>query len=270
MAPVILCGLGFTTRRLARRLLCRGLPTFALIRNPERFSDLRAVGLQLGNCPEKATLIHTIPPLPCQERCALRERIADLNPRRIVYISSTGVYGNLQTVDENTAAQPSDERGRERIEEETWLASGPWQTHIIRAAAIYGPGRGVHVRVFEGRLPRTEPGAVTSRIHVDDLAAVLEAAALSDLTGASPIADDYPCPTAEVAEWCSRILGKELTGVWRDGSLTTAGRRVDGRKIRELLGTALAYPDYRSGTLASLAQEKGLRPRMPREPEKRS
>jgi len=260
MPPVILCGLGFTTRRLARRFLCRGLRTFAAVRNPARFADLQAAGLQLSDFPKKAVVVHTIPPLPEPESGALREFIRGLDPSRVVYISTTGVYGAQSEVDESTAARPSDEKGALRIEEETWLARGDWETLIVRAAAIYGPGRGVHVRVRDGRLPRTEPGGITSRIHADDLAAVLEAGALADLTGAWPIADDRPCPTAEVAEWCGKLLGKKLAPPWSNETLVT-GRRVDGRKIRELLGVALAYPDYPSGILASLAEEEAVRRR---------
>jgi nucleoside-diphosphate-sugar epimerase len=183
--------------------------------------------------------------------------IADLEPKRIIYISSTSVYGTQTVVNENTSAEPSEEKGRDRMEEERWIASCAPETLTIRAAAIYGPGRGVHIRVLEGRLPRTEPGGITSRIHVDDLAAVLEAAALSDLTGAWPLADDYPCPTSEIAEWCGRILGKDLAPPWRN-AISVSGRNVEGGRIRELLGVALRYPDYRSGILASLAEERAL------------
>jgi nucleoside-diphosphate-sugar epimerase len=258
MRPVILCGLGFTTRRLARRFLARGLPTFAAVRNPARFADLQSIGLQLSNLPKDAAVVNTIPPLPAEETRRLRESIRRLEPARVVYISTTGVYGTQHEVDENTAARPSDEKGALRLEDENWLRDGSWETLIVRAAAIYGPSRGVHVRVLEGRLPRTEPGGITSRIHADDLAAVLEAGTFSGLTGAWPVADDEPCPTAEIAEWCGKLLGIALAPAWRDATLVT-GRRVNGRKIRESLGVPLAYPNYRSGILASLAEEKALR-----------
>jgi nucleoside-diphosphate-sugar epimerase len=242
----VLLGLGFTTRRLARRFLFRGLETFAAVRDPERFRDLSALGLRFDGHPKGAVVVHTVPPLPRDENDAVHELIRGLAPRRVVYISSTSVYGNVSEVDETTPANPSDDKGRRRIEEEAWLQAGPWETLVIRPAAIYGPGRGVHVRVKEGRTPRGEPGGITSRIHVDDLAALLEAGALSGLTGAWPVADDYPCPTAEVAAWC---------GAHWEHKTSVRGRRVDGRKVRELLETGLRHPDYQSGILASLAEE---------------
>ena len=254
--PVILLGLGFTTRRLARRFLLRRLETFAAAREPGRFRDLSAIGLRFDRLPENAIVVHTVPPLPRDENEALRESILQLDPRRVVYISSTSVYGCEPIVNETTPACPSEDKGRRRIEEETWLLSGSWETLIVRPAAIYGPGRGVHVRIRENRPPRAEPAAIASRIHVDDLAPVLEAGALSDLTGAWPVADDYACSTAEIGAWCARILRIKLGARWQDQG-SVGGRSVDGRKIRELLDTELGYPDYQSGTLASLAEERG-------------
>lgn len=259
MAPLILLGLGFTTRRLARRLLLRRYEVFAAVRDAGRFQDLSALGVRTGGFnpreyPQGAVVIHTIPPLPEPESGTVREFIAQLKPRRIVYISSTGVYGNQSVVNEDTAVLASDEKARVRIEEEKWLQAGLWESLIVRPAAIYGPGRGVHVRIREARLPRAEPGAVTSRIHVDDLAAVIEAGALSNLAGAWPLADDYPCATAEVAEWCAGIIRVDLNSQWKE-KIPVWGRRVDGRKIRELLGVELLYPKYDSGTLACLAEE---------------
>lgn len=254
MRPAILFGLGFTTRRLARLLLLRRVPVFAAVRNAERFRDLRSLGVQFDGFPRNAVLVHTVPPLPAAERDLLRECVRQLAPRRIVYISSTGVYGSQPVVDENTAVLASDEKARLRIEEERWVEAGPWQSLIVRPAAIYGPGRGVHVRIREGRLPRSESGGITSRIHVDDLAAIVEAGALSDLTGAWPLADNYPCATAEIAGWCARIMRMDLNAEWRE-NIPVWGRRVDGRRIRERLGIELKYPRYDSGILACMAEE---------------
>jgi len=250
-------GLGFTTRRLARRLLFRKLPVFAAVRDAGRFRALAALGVQFGGFPKNAVLVHTVPPLPLEESAELRKTIMQLEPRRIVYISSTGVYGAQSTVDEHTPVLASDEKARQRIEDEMWLQAGPWASCIVRPAAIYGPGRGIHLRIREGRMPRAESGGITSRIHADDLAAVIEAGALSDLTGAWPLADNHPCATAEIAAWCAGILRMDLKAEWQ-GDVPVWGRRVDGGKIRDLLGVELKYPKYDSGILACLAEESAI------------
>jgi nucleoside-diphosphate-sugar epimerase len=257
--PVILLGIGFTTRRLAERLLARGVTTFAAVRKAERFADLAERGLMLRGLvpeglPQDAVLVHTVPPLPAAEGARIRSLIEAISPQRVVYISSTGVYGDQSDVDENTAPRGSDEKARQRIEDERWLRSGGWETLIVRPAAIYGPGRGIHVRIREGRMPRAESGGVTSRIHVDDLAAVLEAGIFSDLTGEWPLADDYPCASAEIAAWCAREMGIDLNAAWRE-PLPVWGRRVDGRKVRQLLGVRLRYPHFEAGIRACMAEE---------------
>jgi nucleoside-diphosphate-sugar epimerase len=94
-----------------------------------------------------------------------------------------------------------------------------------------------------------------SRIHADDLAAHLESALFSDVTGAYPVADEHPCPSAEIAEFCARLLGLPLPASARDHELSEtrrADRRVDGSAIRRLLGISLRYPSYLTGIPASL------------------
>ena len=147
---VIIQGLGFTGTRLARRLLSRGIEVSAAVRGVDRFSKLSDPRLRLSewdvmNLPNNALMAVTIPPLPEPGRTFLRNAIQASTPQRVVYVSSTGVYGDQTEIDENTPASPNDERGRARMEDEEWIAGGPWSSLILRAAAIYGPGRGVHV-----------------------------------------------------------------------------------------------------------------------------
>jgi len=253
---VTILGLGFTGQRLARRLLARGVPVQAAVRGDvARFRHLNQPGLRLvdwGNAGElarKTRLLHSIPTLPAEETRALHELIQSLEPVRVVYISSTGVYGAEENVDATTRPAPDDERGERRLEEEGWVAGGPWTSLILRAAAIYGPGRGVHTALKEGRAPRGAGSGVVSRIHVDDLAALVDAALWSDLGGAWPVADDLPCSSAEIIEWC-------LGAAPAPGGATIRGRRVNGRKIRELLGVELAYPSWKTGIPAALKEEE--------------
>jgi nucleoside-diphosphate-sugar epimerase len=253
---VILLGLGYTSSRLTRRLLLRGLPVFAVVRQPDRFEPLAAAGLRISGfsaaeLPKSAVLVHTVPPLADAETAAIRRFILEMTPQRVVYVSATTVYGDQTNVNAATGIDVSSDKGRRRMEEENWLRAGPWSTLIVRPAAIYGPDRGVHVRLKEGRLPRGS--GLVSRIHVDDLAAVLEAGVLSDLTGAWPVADDRPCPSEEISSWCARLL--RLPARPDAATFPVAGRAVDGREIRRLLGVNLSYPDYQAGTLASLASE---------------
>ena len=97
-----------------------------------------------------------------------------------------------------------------------------------------------------------------SRIHVDDLAAHAEAALLSDLTGAYPVADEEPCTSREAALFCCRLLGLPLppaAAAETLGETRRADRRVDASAIRRLLRIPLKYPTYREGFAACIEEE---------------
>jgi nucleoside-diphosphate-sugar epimerase len=248
----------------------RGAEVFAAVRGVDRFRELADLGVRLAELaettllPRNATLAHLVPPLPDPENVALRETILELAPKRVVYVSSTGVYGVHTDVDCDTPAEPNDERGRLRLEEERWIASGPWTGLILRAAAIYGPARGVHAALREGKMPRGAGSGIVSRIHVEDLAAIIDAGLFADLQGAWPVADDEPCPTEEIAAWCiesgyAPYVQLKAAGQYETPGRPIAGRKVDGRKIREMLGVELKYPSWRTGVAASLAEEEMLR-----------
>lgn len=261
---VTILGLGFTGTRVAGRLLARGIPVTAVVRDPGRFAVLAAQGLtllewghDLSPIAPGSRLLHSIPTLPPVETASVHDAILRLAPRRVVYISSTGVYGTQTEVNEATPVAPADERGAARVTEEAWLRAGPWSTLILRAAAIYGPGRGVHTALREGRAPRGTSSGVVSRIHADDLAALCDAGLLSEAEGAWPVADDLPCSSAEIMDWCARQAG---AGVAPSPSreFPVSGRRVDGTAVRRQLGVQLQYPTWHEGVPACIAAENSV------------
>jgi len=250
---VVIFGLGFTGKRVAQRLIARGIPVVA----PGRDADVSSI-------PTGALVVHTIPPLDPPENQALRQKITAAAPTRIVYISSTGVYGNQTTVDEHTQPAPEDLRGIRRFEEENWITAGAWSSLILRSAAIYGPGRGVHVAAREGRPPRGAGSGLVSRIHVDDLAALVDAGLFSTIEGAWPVADEKACPSDEIIRWCRQNWSWQnqphgnAPDAYPDIGVApqfTTGRQVDGSRIRRILGIDLIYPTWETGVPASLAEE---------------
>jgi nucleoside-diphosphate-sugar epimerase len=264
---IVLLGLGYTTTRLARRLLAQGREVYAAVRQPGRFADLAAAGLrisvvQASDFPKGAAVAHTIPPVDEPDHSLLREFLRAIEPSRVVYISATSVYGNAGEVDAASLAAAANEAGERRLEDEAWLQAGPWSSLILRAAAIYGPGRGAHRRLVEPKREHTPqrrgPSGLVSRIHVDDLARLVEAGLDSKVTGAYPVGDLEPCSTADILRWSAGYLGMDPESVDL-GGLVSMGRRVDGRAITEALGVQLEYPDYRSGIPACL-REEGIRP----------
>lgn len=188
------------------------------------------------------------------------------------YLSTTGVYGDRggDWVDEETAVNPIGPRGQARLDAETgWLAL--WRdrgvpVHIFRLAGIYGRGRNALETVRAGEAKRIDkPGQVFSRIHVDDIAAVLDASIVRPRPGAIyNVCDDEPAPPAEVIAYACELLGitppplqafdeiaASLSPMAR--SFYTENKRVSNARIKSELSIRLAYPNYRTGLRALLA-----------------
>ncbi len=274
--PVIILGCGYTGRRVAERLLERHIAVLCTTRTPAKLEDLARRGASVlrlevlepatlaevgRRVPAGARVLHSIPVIdsergPFDPTPLLLEALGG-SIRRLVYLSTTGVYGAAAAVDETTPPAPLGEREQLRLEAERAVGGGDWSWLVLRPAAIYGPGRGVHESIRAGRYRL--PGAgdnLVSRIHVEDLAAVAEAALDSDLTGAYPVADLEPCTAREMAEFCARLLGLPLPGSVNPQAVHRSrqvSRRVDGRAILRLLGLRLRYPSYRTGVPAALA-----------------
>jgi len=159
-------------------------------------------------------------------------------------------------VDERTAAAPTTERTRLRWEAEQVVMAGPWSACVLRPAAIYGPGRGAHESIRAGRWRVAgDGGNYTSRIQVDDLAAVSAAAVLGELGGAWPVADEEPSTNLEITRFCCELMGLPMAPSAAAAELDEtrrADRRVDGRAVLERLGVRLRYPSYRFGVPAAL------------------
>ena len=252
---VLILGCGYTGRRVAKRLLQRGAKVTVTTRNPQRLSLPGAAIVSTYDFAAQVRpgmlVLHSIPPDgPADLLDPLRHKA-----RRVVYLSSTAVYGAATVVGETTPGDSGTERARKRLEAEQTVTQGPWSSLILRPAAIYGPGRGVQESIQHGQ--HSLSGRFVSRIHVDDLAVHAEAALLSPLTGAYPVADEDPCTSREIAEFCASLLNLPVTaasqGKARRAPRFASDRRVDGSAIRQALGISLRYPSYRVGIPASLA-----------------
>ena len=267
-ARVLILGCGFTGIRIAKLLRLRGIPVGITTRNPLQFQALEAIGVEIHRWDLGAAIrpssfeslthvLHSVPDIPALESTNLWDFVRYLDPRRAVYLSTTGVYGTQFEVDAESQAQPRDEKGERRVAEENLTLGGPWSGLVLRPAAIYGPHRGVHTQLRLGREPRARSGMV-SRIHGDDLANHAVEGLLSELTGAFPVADGHPCSSMEIADFCRGIFRATGETAVPQAPIEIAGRKVDAKKTREALGIGLIYPSYHSGVLASIAEEIGI------------
>ena len=275
MPPFLILGCGYVGTRVALGLLGEAERVHATSRdlaalgpvassggvvhrldtaNAGSLRDLEMYAAELG--PGLRVLVSMPPPGSAIQARRVFDALG-ANPARLVLLSTTSVYGAQLDVDERTAPAPCDDASRLGLEAERVAARGPWTTLVLRCAAIYGPGRGVHVALREGRVGRVRDlDRIVSRVHVDDLSSLAIAALRSEVQGAWPVADDLPATTRQVAAFCATLGLPAPRGADPSGSGDSPGRRVDGHAVRSVLGVKFRYPSYREGIAASILSER--------------
>lgn len=258
----VVLGAGYTGARVVALARTRGDEVIATRRvagDGVRAVDLSTPASLTGLLAAGDHVVVTAPPLDADgtgER-ALAEAAAQAGVARIVYLSSTAVYAPAggAWVDEDAAATPESDAGRARLAAEAAIASAGVSTVIVRAAGIYGPDRGVLARLRAGRYRIIGAGdTMVSRIHVDDLAALIVAAATAAAPG--PIynaADDDPTTSAALADAAAAALHlPPPPRVPLDQvepavvAMLTADRRIDNRRAKRELGWTPRYPSWRT------------------------
>jgi nucleoside-diphosphate-sugar epimerase len=266
-------GAGYTGSRLVDRLAREGRDEVVLTRRDEGRAQAQAaaarsplvtgVGCDLAapdtlRIPAGAIVVCSAPPGadPAGEITRLSEAARDA--KRLIYISSTGVYGPAAGawVDETWPIAPITAAGRARAAAEAAL---PATAIALRAAGIYGPGRGLVERIRSGTYRIVGDGtAHVSRIHVDDLVEAIVRAAATDVRGPVNCADDDPAPIGEVADALAAQLGRPApprvdpaTVDPAVAGMLTADRRIANARLTRELGVVLRYPSWRDASTAS-------------------
>lgn len=278
--PILILGCGFLGQTLAQRLAFRGVPVVGSARGEPQLGIIRTRGATplafdgrdlgaLDRLPFRfARVLMSIPPEANLDR-ALADAIArwGLPPGRVLYVSSTSVYGDHggADVDEATPPAPATDKAKMRLAAEAiWQGIG---ASVIRPAGIYGPGRSLLHRIAAGKYRLLgDGGAVNNRIHVADLASLCEAA-LSKPQGLYLGSDLAPTPMREVVAWISETFGLPDPPAL---SLAEARVRMDkdtfqmfaqSKRLRPeatlaALGVTLRYPSFREGLSEIWTREK--------------
>ena len=265
-------GFGFSAETLSRRLdpaVWKITGTSRSVEGAAKISALGHEGMVFGDLdmiPADVTHIVTSIPPDADGDPVLRKFATQLEQRAssldwVAYLSTTGVYGDHGGgwVDEDTALAPNTERGhRRQSAEAAWAAVPVLPLHIFRLAGIYGPGRNVLESLRDGTAKRViRQGQVFSRIHVEDIAGILEASIACPNPGrAYNVADDEPCPPQDVISHGAELLGIKPPPeiAFEDATLSPVGRsffmdskRVSNARVKDELGYRFQFPDYRVG-----------------------
>ncbi len=277
---ILIIGCGDIGLRVAKQL-ARSHRVFALTSQQKRFQELREVGAIpiLGNLdhPESLwrlsglaqTVIHLAPPQNTGNRdCRTRNLIRILaqgsnTVRRLIYISTTGVYGDHggAKVSEVTPASPESERAKRRVDAEQslrlWAPAHGVALTILRVPGIYAADR-LPIDRLHAQTPALLPeeDAYSNHIHSDDLARLICGAVyhgkpqriINACDGGETKMGDYFDEVADAfgLERPKRLPASELQKIvspmlW---SFMRESRRVTNTRIRELK-TPLRYPSVR-------------------------
>lgn len=277
----LVAGTGYTGRRVLERLpadACLGLNRSPIETDrPFACADFDAAGSLPLPSSANCAVLYTCPP-GGDDDARLRRFLEALTPppRRFVYISTTGVYGDCRgrVVTEDAPLRPQSPLAKPRVAAESHLAeyatASSCRLVILRVPGIYGPGRLGIERIREGganiREDQAGPG---NRIHVDDLVACC-LAALEDGTpaGIYNVGDgDHRSATwfaDEVARQAGlpeprkigRAEAERAFSAMRLAFLASS-RVVDTTKMRDVLRVSPRSPE--DGIRDALLQERALR-----------
>lgn len=299
----LIVGCGYVGAQVARRAREAGHVVYALTRNQTRFSELQTLGVEpcLGHWLEPQSLVG----LPAVDRIlvAVPHRADDsglqtgeqidgrsaelVEPthaiglqnllaaiptgwRKLVYLSTTGVYGQSseQWVDEQTPLSPVRIGPRIAVAAERWLSQVlanrlvPGQNYcILRLAGIYGPGR---IPLAE-RLRRGLPLAVPRKgylnvVHVSDIARMACVLLESSLQYSTYLFSDGQPVLREtfyrhLAELCGVAEPEFVEPDQHDAKLRRAtDKRISPSRVLAETRFEFEFPDYRSGLANALAE----------------
>jgi nucleoside-diphosphate-sugar epimerase len=280
MERLLIVGFGDVARRALPALVAR-YDALAIVR-AMRAGFPTPVRLAIGDLDRPETLapfagvadavLHLAPPDEARDGdVRTRNLIAALSgarmlPRRFVYISTSGVYGDCggARVEESRPVNPRTVRAARRVDAERavteWGDAAGVKTTILRVPGIYATDRLPVERLARGTpVLRAEDDVYTNHIHADDLAAICVRALDADAPGGVyNAADDSELKMGEwfdlVADRCGlprppRVARADAERLIPPSLLSfmSESRRLANRRMKETLGIRLRFPTVFEG-----------------------
>lgn len=298
---VLIVGCGYVGLPLSAQLARQGHTVFGLRRNSAVAGELIAAGIQplVADITQPETLAQLPPNFDWVINCVaaggggaenyrqvylegsknLIAWLATSPPQKLVYTSSTSVYGQNDgsIVTEKSPAEPEADTGKILVETENlWLAnagSTNARDHsprlalpavVLRVAGIYGPGRGHSFQQFLRGEARIEGNGarLLNMIHRDDVIGCILAALKKGKPGAVYNAvDNEPVSQLDFLKWLAAELKRPLPPViaaeveiLRKRGITN--KRVGNAKLKSELNYQFKHPDFRAGYAAEITRLK--------------
>jgi nucleoside-diphosphate-sugar epimerase len=282
MTPdVVIIGCGFLGEAAAALFSARGASVLGLVRSPGSLAALAGASFETARCDVSddgsvealSTRLRGVPlaihavsaggggaeEYAALYRDGLQRIVASWQPRRVIFVSSTSVYGqdDGSWITEESPAEPARETGRILLEaERIALEAGGI---AARLTGIYGPGRSYLLRNFLSGEAVLENGGGRwiNQIHRDDGAAALVRLGDPEVSpGIYNVTDDTPATQREVYGWMADFFGRPLPPEGAPGLSLRRGvtsKRISNAKMRGI-AWAPVYRSYRDA-LPLLASE---------------
>ncbi len=259
---VVVLGCGYAGAAVARLARERGDDVLTHVRSAARAAALRAEGfavLEATRIDDAAVALlgideatHVVIAFPPDGVTDAQLAPQLIRAAAVTYISSTAVYREHRgLVDDRTPVGAPSERSAKILDaEQAYRDVG---ATVLRCPGIYGPDRGLHVRVLKGE--HRIPGDGTrylSRIHIEDLAQlVLASGAAGHPRGETYVVGDAePAAHIDVVRFIAESYRVPLPAHVPLESVhesLRADRRVDASRALRTLGVTLRHPTYREG-----------------------
>lgn len=264
---VLLLGGGYTLGRVANDLAATSF--IITTRSNDKLENFRSNGFTaellsvesakelkqlLLKYPTISTVVDSVPPLrgdgdPLLGVKNIAAAVSASNVSRLVYLSTTGVYGETEGgwVDEDTEPNPKTPWGEQRLQSEEIYRSLEIETISLRIVGIHGPGRGIEEAIRSGRYKLVGDGSKwTNRVHVDTLVRSIIAVINHPTDGTLPkilcVSDGEPARSIDLIEevckaedlpFPTKISYEEAM---KEGRYTTlSNQRVSDKLLKQLI-----------------------------------
>ncbi|MFL2802890.1 MAG: NAD-dependent epimerase/dehydratase family protein [Paracoccaceae bacterium] len=274
---LLIFGYGYCAKALISRLINKKNKILVVSRNKQNIDKLNKEGIKACEwlnedvvkhyINSSHTILITVPPCnfidPVEEKFA-RFFIQPKNKIRLIYLSSTGVYGDHKGawVNENSKLKPTTELGKWRLNaEKKWLSFAKLNNlpiSILRLSGIYGPERSTFNRIENKsfKIVRS-PELFFSRIHIDDIVTIiLKFLERENINGIYNLSDNLPATSESLYLETYKLLNlkppdpknlNELNLSKAALGFFSESKKVKNNKLVNDLGYKFIHPDYISG-----------------------
>ena len=283
----LIIGCGYLGLRVAKIWKQQGHSVTALTRKPERAKRFAEQGI--AGIVGDVTQPETLNDLPAADLVLVavgmdRSMYSDIEmvyvdglqnvlsklperPKHLVYVSSTGVYGDFggDWVNEESSTQPLRPGGKACLKAEQLIRDSELggQATVLRFAGIYGPDRvPTKQRVEAGEWKKLSAAGFLNLIHVDDGATIVDQVSKTEPAGETYlVGDGNPVLRRDYYSYIAECLGAEKipwseTDVDPKAARSGSNKRISNKKLVEQFNIQFDFPDYRAGLKQAMADEQ--------------